>query len=215
MARIPYVDPDALPEIGVIFDHQRRSGRPITNFHRLIGHVPWIYKWYVPFSQAVYRGGGVSTLDQRTRQLVQIRTSAVNACAYCVSHNTRIGQFAGLTDPEVAALTGDAPLEGAFSDRDAAVVEWAETVANNTARRNGPAFERLQAHFSDVEIVELTVLAAARTMVNRVQEALWTDLEPETELDEIKVALPSSPGDYTRAILCPHHGPGPDRSDAG
>lgn len=206
MARIEYVDPDnATHELAEIFAEQRRTGRRITNFHKLVAHVPWIYKWYVPFSQAVYRGGGVSTLDQRTRQLVQIETSLVNACAYCASHNSKIGLKFGVTEDELDAMGGRRPLSEVFDDRDTAVVEWAKAVAENSARRNASTFEKLEEHFTNAEIVELTVLAAARTMVNRIQEALWTDLEDERELDEIKHAVPGTMVDYTRNVLCPFH----------
>jgi AhpD family alkylhydroperoxidase len=206
MARIAYVDPDdASPELARVFEEQRRTGRRITNFHRLIAHVPWIYKWYVPFSQAVYRGGGMSTLDQRTRQVVQIKTSLVNACTYCASHNSLIGLSVGLSNEELAALKGLSRPDEVFDERDLAVVEWSEAVANNTARRNSIAFGHLRHHFDDQEIVELTVLAAARTMVNRIQEALWTDLEEDGQLEQIRDAVPGSIDDYTRAILCPDH----------
>lgn len=57
------------------------------------------------------------------------------------------------------------------------MIDWAESVALNTARRNGRAFAALERHFSVPEIVELTVVAAHRIMVSRIQEALWTDLE--------------------------------------
>ena len=54
---------------------------------------------------------------------------------------------------------------------------WVEAVADNSARRNTTAFEDVRRHLSDPELVELTVLVAVRTLANRVQEALWTDLE--------------------------------------
>lgn len=206
MARIDYVDPDTPPPaLAPVFQEQRRTGRRITNFHRLLAHLPWVYKWYVPFSQAVYRGGGESTLDQRTRQLVQIQTSLVNACEYCASHNSLIGLRVGVTENELAALNGETPLEQAFCRRDLAVVLWAEAVATNAARRNTGVFKELKSHFTDREIVELTVLSAARTMVNRIQEALWTDLEEDDQLEQIQEAVPGSVDDYVRAVLCPYH----------
>lgn len=56
-------------------------------------------------------------------------------------------------------------------------MRWAEAVATNTARRDEGAFEAMQRHFDQSEIVELTTVVAVRAMVNLIQEALWTDLE--------------------------------------
>ena len=208
MARISYVtDDQADAEVARIFEQQRRIPRRITNFHRLIAHVPRAYKWYLPFSQSIYRGAAESRLDLRTRQIAQIRTSVVNSCDYCTAHNTAIGEKAGLTDQEVAALHGEIDMAEAFSGADLAVAMWAESVALNHARRDQKTFEMLRAHFSDPEIAEITLLIAARTMVNRVQEALWTDMEPEQEISEIKSNVPGSIDDYIRSVLCPDDHP--------
>ena len=55
----------------------------------------------------------------------------------------------------------------------------------NTARRDQEGFARLQEHFNDDEIVELTWVAALFNMINRINDALWLDIEDE-DLDGIK-----------------------------
>ncbi len=77
-------------------------------------------------------------------------------------------------------MLGDYRASGVFGERDLAVLGWAESVARNTARRDRAGFEACQRFFGDAEIVELTVIAAQRTMVNLIQEALWTDLEDDS-----------------------------------
>ena len=206
MARVSYAEADSSPEAARIFERQDRLGRNVTNFHRILARTPWILKWYIPFSQSVYNAGREGVLDQRLRQIAQIRTSVVNACAYCATHTSRRGTALGISDEEIAALHGETPLEGVFSSREIAALVWAEAVATNTARRDAAAYERLSMHFSEVEIVELTVLIAARTMVNRIQEALWTDLEAGGELPPRDGAfLPDTLEEYTRDILCRYH----------
>lgn len=182
MARIPYVtDANTSARMARLFDAQRRLGGRVTNFHRLLAHVPWIFHWYVPF-QAALTKTEESLVGRRTRHLVQIRTSMVNACAYCTSHTSDVGRRDGVTDEELEGLRGDASSISSFSSAEQAAIAWATAVARNEARRDMQTFERLREHFSDEQIVELTVLAAARTMVNLIQEALWTDLEAEHEV---------------------------------
>lgn len=98
-----------------------------------------------------------------------------------MAHNRALGQAAGIPVEKLEALEGDYAASGFFSNEELAVIGWAEAVASNTARRNVAAFEAITEHFDTPQIVELTVIIAVRTMVNLIQEALWTDLEgPET-----------------------------------
>ena len=40
-------------------------------------------------------------------------------------------------------------------------------------------WEELRRHFSDAEIVEISVACAMFNMINRLNDSLWTELEPE------------------------------------
>ncbi len=101
-------------------------------------------------------------------------------------------------------MAGDHRASGLFCERELAVIEWAESVALNTARQNRVAFEALRRHFSDPEIVELTVVVAHRTMINRIQEALWTDLEgPEIPKNTRAEILGDVLGRYVGEVLIP------------
>lgn len=113
-----------------------------------------------------------------------------------MTHNRALGQAAGIPQEKLDALEGDYEATGLFSEAELAVIRWAEAVASNTARRDNAAFETMQAHFTTAQIVELTVVIAVRTMVNLVQEALWTDLEgPETPQND-RPALPREPSHW-------------------
>lgn len=83
-----------------------------------------------------------------------------------------------------------------FTDVEVAVIQWAEAVASNTARRDPDAFDALQEHFSETQIVELTVVIAVRTMVNLIQEALWTDLEGPDFPKNTRHAVSDDPSDW-------------------
>lgn len=54
----------------------------------------------------------------------------------------------------------------------------------------------MQAHFTPQQIVELTVIVAIRTMVNLIQEALWTDLEDSETPPNDRPATPRVPTDW-------------------
>lgn len=179
MARVPYVDVEAL-EGGsrrLFATLERLTGR-VSNSWRIVGHSPHLLTYMVGLSLAVNRHQGW-VLPRRLKRLAILRSSLLNECSYCVSHNTRRASEQGITEDQVAAL-GQTPIPpGQFDDRELAVLAWTDAVTHNTARRDGPAFAELERHLSHREIVELTIAVAHRSMINRIQEALWTDLEPD------------------------------------
>ena len=59
-------------------------------------------------------------------------------------------------------------------------IEWGEAVTLNRAGADDPLFERLRAHFSDQEVIELTMAAALWNMTNRLNESLHTQLDVHT-----------------------------------
>ena len=80
-------------------------------------------------------------------------------------------------------LSGDdyaaSPL---FGEREKAVIRWAELVTWNKARYDEEAYAALASHFDAAEIVELTVVAAFRGLMNRFMDSLHIELEgPELQ----------------------------------
>lgn len=90
-----------------------------------------------------------------------------------------LGQALGLTDAEFDALQGDdyraSPL---FSEREKAVLAWAEAMTLNTAKRDGPHWDDMRRLFSDAEIVEISLIAGMFNMINRLNDSFRTELEP-------------------------------------
>ena len=102
----------------------------------------------------------------------------------------------------MAALDGDWRGATCFDEREKAVIDWAEHVSLNTARRNLPVFERLRSFFDEPEVVELTVAIAHRNMVTRIQEALETDLEGDELPARTNITItPERLQRYVREVL--------------
>jgi alkylhydroperoxidase family enzyme len=69
-----------------------------------------------------------------------------------------------------------------FGDREKAVIRWAELVTWNKASYDDEAFAELSKHFDSTEIVELTTVAAFRSLMNRFMDSLHIELEgPELQ----------------------------------
>ncbi len=90
-----------------------------------------------------------------------------------------LGQALGLTDAEFEALQGDYRTSTLFTDREKAVLAWSETMTLNTAKRDEVVWAELRRHFSDAEIVEVSLACAMFNMINRLNDSFRTELEPE------------------------------------
>ncbi len=90
-----------------------------------------------------------------------------------------------------------------FTERERAVLLWAEHVTHNTAKERDDVFGELAKHFTDSEIVELTMVVTYFNMRNKFNDALGIPIETQEEIDRNKVRR-KSPDDlkaYLEALL--------------
>jgi alkylhydroperoxidase family enzyme len=174
------ISPEAADaETREVYDEVVRQWGRISNFSQVLAHQPAALQgWMLP-NQAIRLDNVRADPDYvRILQLVIIKTSALNRSAYCMSHNVPLGRKIGLTEEQIAAVQGDGYMDSAWlDDRQKAAVRWAEAVTTMTARDDDAAFAAMRRHFSEREIVELTVFCGMWNYSNRLCEALHVDLE--------------------------------------
>ena len=90
-----------------------------------------------------------------------------------------LGQALGLTDAEFEALQGEDQKSPLFTAREKAVLRWTEAMTLNTAKGDDAAWMEMRRHFTDQEIVEISMASGLFNMANRLNEAFRTELEPE------------------------------------
>ena len=89
-----------------------------------------------------------------------------------------LGQALGLTDHEFEALQDESYASSAlFTEREKAVLAWAEAMTLNTAKRDDNAWNELRRLFNDAEIVEVSLITALFNMINRLNDSFRTELE--------------------------------------
>jgi AhpD family alkylhydroperoxidase len=101
-------------------------------------------------------------------ELVKIRASQMNGCAYCIDMHTKDARAAGETEQRIYALNAwrETPF---FSDRERAALEWTEAVTR-VADTHVPdeIYERVARHFKEAELVALTFAVVAINSWNRL-----------------------------------------------
>ena len=186
MARVKMIAPEtATGEAKRVYDRVLAQWGRISNFSKVLAHQPATLEAWALANDAIRLNNVRVDPDYvKIQQLLIIKTSALNGSAYCMSHNVPLGKKLGLSEEQIAAVRGDgwrdSPL---FDDRQKAAIRWADAVTNMTARDDEAAFAAMKAHFSEQQIVELTVFCGMWNYSNRLCEALHVDLEhPEQRI---------------------------------
>jgi AhpD family alkylhydroperoxidase len=96
-----------------------------------------------------------SSLEQSLLELVRIRASQINGCAYCIDMHTKDARANDETEQRIYALNAwrETPF---FSERERAALEWTEAltlISNNHIPDE--LFERVRGQFSETELTEL------------------------------------------------------------
>lgn len=108
-----------------------------------------------------------SSLEKPLMELVRLRTSQINGCAYCLDVHTADARKGGEDERRLATLGvwRETPF---FTDRERAALEWAEALtAVADARVPDEVWARVSPQFSAKEIVDLTMLVNAINGWNR------------------------------------------------
>ncbi|HLV29371.1 MAG TPA: carboxymuconolactone decarboxylase family protein [Burkholderiaceae bacterium] len=119
--------------------------------------APTAFRSLLQLSESVHNGA----LGRRLTDLIFLRVSQINGCAYCIDMHWRDLVAHGADPRELNTLAGwrESPF---FSERERAALHWAELI---TAIPNSDAsdeeFAALRQHFSDKEIAELGFTIAA------------------------------------------------------
>ena len=109
-----------------------------------------------------------ASLDRRLIELVKIRASQINGCAYCIDMHTKEARLAGETEQRIYALSAwrETPF---FNERERAALEWTEAVTR-VADTQVPdeIHERVTSHFNEDELVALTFAVIVINSWNRL-----------------------------------------------
>lgn len=109
-----------------------------------------------------------SGLEHSLAELVKIRASQINGCAFCLHMHTQDARKAGETEERLHLLAAwrESSL---YTPRERAALAWTESLTRvpDTAAPDED-YEPLKAHFSEGEIVWLTMLIVTINAWNRL-----------------------------------------------
>ena len=100
---------------------------------------------------------------------VNLRVSLINGCAYCIDMHSRELRELEVSVEKIALIPVWHEAGQLFDEREKAALAWAETVTrvSETAVPDSD-YEAVSAHFSDKELVDLTIAISLMNAYNRL-----------------------------------------------
>ncbi|MFO7323900.1 MAG: carboxymuconolactone decarboxylase family protein [Chloroflexota bacterium] len=96
-------------------------------------------------------------LEPLLLELVKIRASQINGCAYCIDMHTKDARMLGETEQRLYALSAwrETPF---YSERERAALKWTEALTL-LPQNDVPdeLYEEMRQHFSEKELADLTL----------------------------------------------------------
>ena len=139
------------------------------------------YKHMISLDNAV---GEFGSLDPKLRELIKIRASQLNGCAYCLKMHTDDARALGVDDARMHVLAGWREAPQIFDERERAALDLTEAVT--LMREPGESYERARELFGDEDAEALLWHVIAINAWNRF--AVPRHTEPEFEDAQTAVA---------------------------
>jgi alkylhydroperoxidase family enzyme len=122
-------------------------------------HQPKMMLGMGRFNQAIRKG---KTVDNRIKYLVELKGAQMIGCEFCVDLGSQICRNSGFSDEELLALPRYQSSDR-FTEREKVALDYTVAVMRTPVEVSDELFARVQEHFSDKQIVEITALL---TLVN-------------------------------------------------
>jgi len=126
--------------------------------------LPGPYAAMLKLDESVRAGG----MEPALMELVRLRVSQINGCAYCIDMHWKDARAAGESEQRLYGLSSwrESPY---YTERERAALDWAEAVTNlHEGHASDAAYDAARLFLGEQEIVQLTWLAAAMSTWNRM-----------------------------------------------
>jgi len=108
-----------------------------------------------------------SSLEKLLLELVKLRASYINGCAYCVDMHAKDARVLGETEQRIYSVPvwRETPF---FTPRERAALAWTEVVTEISKGVSDDAYEQAREHFDEAELAELTMAIITINAWNRL-----------------------------------------------
>jgi uncharacterized peroxidase-related enzyme len=164
----PLTHDQAAGDIQPIFDRLTKAFGNMPAFFATMARSPEALKHFMPLYGAVINQGSV---EAKYKELAYLKTALINGCEYCFRAHSASGKKNGVTEEQIKNLAFY-QRSAAFDAKEKATLLYAERVTRGASGIREGALHELKKHYSDDQIVELTLAICIANFTNRFNDAL-------------------------------------------
>lgn len=173
MARVRDIELNEVPaDVRPIYQRYAEDYGPFLNQVKVFAHRPPALKHIMGLLLDL---ADEALLPKRYLEIALVVVSKLNECTYCVAHHAPRLIEQGLSTDSVAHILDDTVPD--FDEVDMLVRDYAVQVTTKPQYMRDAIFEQLKQHFSEEQIVELTLRTALCGFFNRFNDALQIGME--------------------------------------
>jgi AhpD family alkylhydroperoxidase len=122
---------------------------------------------------------GNSGLPADLLDLIYLRTSQINGCAYCVAMHSADALKHGVDTAKLFLVAAWREAGACFTDRERAALGWAEALTHIAETRAPDAdYEAARAQFGEKELSDLTLAIGLMNAYNRIAVSMRREPDP-------------------------------------
>jgi uncharacterized peroxidase-related enzyme len=159
---------NAAAEVQPIFDRLTQAFGNMPAFFATMARSPEALQHFMPLYGAVINKGSV---EAKYKELAYLKTALINGCEYCFRAHSASGKKNGVTEEQIKNLAFF-QRSAAFDAKEKATLLYAERVTRGASGIREGAMLDLKQHYSDDQIVELTLTICIANFTNRFNDAL-------------------------------------------
>jgi len=173
MARIKYLEMNEVEPIAEeIYQKMEKNSGRVGNLFKALAHSPKIFRDWSRMGTTILLKGEIS---RRLLEIAIIRVGEINQAKYELNAHHRLGLEFGLTQDQVNDITNWQESDK-FDELERAILQYTDEVSQNI-RVSDNTFNVLRKHFSERQMVEITVTIGYYHMVCRFLEPMQIDLD--------------------------------------
>lgn len=166
---------DEHPDLEALFAHYDRTLGFVPNSLFTMARRPEILE---AFSDLITQIWNTGTLPTGLKPLIAIVSSVAAGCRYCQAHEAVDARERGIDDDKIAEIW-NFERSDRYSEAERSALRFARDASLVPNEVTPAHFEDLRRHWSDGEIVEMLSVIGLFGFLNRWNDTMATELEPE------------------------------------
>jgi AhpD family alkylhydroperoxidase len=173
-SRVPLLERDVVtPETAALYDTLLAQRGVVPNMFKVLAYAPGIAQGVAGFLRALLSDGALSGWY---KELVAVRISILNKSEYAIRAHNASAKKKGATDAQVAGVPEFE--RGPYDAKEKLGFRLADRLHGGARGVDDAFYAELKAAFSDTEMVELFLTAAAFEMFPRFIDGLHIPVTP-------------------------------------